>query len=325
MSQSISDISVFGEYKNAEDRVTAALLKIFQVGGTQVIRAVFSGILDLPSPEPTIISQYSVENSRPDGKISCNCNYEIIIESKIVPNAIRHKQLSAHRSYSFSVSSYLVYITPDATCPTALTALSVLWISWDDVLSRLLEFASSQTVDAVLLFLISEFKILLEHILATVKNRTRLNGELLEPNLEKVLKKEAAKRVIIVGGHIGESVAKEYGFYVCQPHRFFLPAKYIAFYHKNRIKYLFEIVGEPIEEVDIQTIEDVSKTDYFTKVEPNYVPEKRKYMKLKPIDKLKHEIMNTKKDHNGNSCAFLRRQTYTTYDKIIKARYTSDL
>ena len=47
MSQSISDISVFGEYKNAEDRVTAALLKIFQVGGTQVIRAVFSGILDL--------------------------------------------------------------------------------------------------------------------------------------------------------------------------------------------------------------------------------------------------------------------------------------
>ncbi len=324
MSQPITNISVFGEYKNAEDRVTAALLKIFQVGGSPVIHAVFSNILDLPSSESTIISQYFAGNSRPDGKISCNCNYEIIIESKVVQNAIRQNQLEAHRSYSCSVSSYLVYITPDTTCPEALSSYGVSWISWSEVLSRLLEIASSQAVDAVLLFLIGEFKILLEHILIAAKNRIPVS-ELQEPNLEKILQEEASKRVIIVGGHKGESVAKEYEFYVCQPHRFFLPAKYIAFYHQNRIKYLFEIVGEPIEEVDIKSIDAVSNTDYFTKVEPNYNGEMRKYMKLKLGKEFKHEIRNNKKDHNGNSCAFLQKQTYTTYDKITKARHTSDL
>ncbi len=324
MGQSITDISVFGEYKYAEDRVTAALLKIFQVGGTQLIRAIFSGILDLPSPEPTIISQYSVENSRPDGKISCNCNYEIIIESKIVPKAIRKEQLEAHYNYSSSVSSFLVYITPDTSRPKDLPQ-GVLWISWDDVRSRLLEFASSQTSDSVLLFLISEFKIMLGHILATTKNRAQLKGKLLEPNLEKVLQEEALKRVIIVGGHIGEEIAKKYEFYACQPNRFFLKAKYIAFYHQNRIKYLFEIAGEPIDEVDIRSIDDVDVKKYLTKVAPSDKPEMRKYMKLKFVKEFDPVIKNDKKAHSGKSCAFLQRQAYTTYDKIIKARYTSDL
>jgi len=323
MGQSITDISVFGEYKYAEDRVTAALLKIFQVGGTQLIRAVFSGILDLPSPEPTIISQYSVENSRPDGKISCNCNYEIIIESKIVPNAIRKEQLEAHYNYSSSVSSFLVYITPDTSRPKDLPQ-GVLWISWNEVRSRL-EFASSQTSDSILLFLIREFKIMLEHILVTTKNRAQLKGKLLEPNLEKVLQEEALKRVIIVGGHIGEEIARKYKFYACQPNRFFLKAKYIAFYHQNRIKYLFEIAGEPIDEVDIRLIDDVDVKKYLTKVAPSDKPEMRKYMKLKFVKEFDPVIENDKKAHSGKSCAFLQRQAYTTYDKIIKARCTSDL
>ena len=39
-------------------------------------------------------------------------------------------------------------------------------------------------------------------------------------------------------------------------------------------------------------------------------------MKLKRVEEFNHEIKNNK---------FLRMQAYTTYDKILKARYTSEL
>ena len=130
--------------------------------------------------------------------------------------------------------------------------------------------------------------------------------------------------VIIVGGHFSENVALNYGFYACQPNRKFRPSKYLAFYHQNRIKYLFEIIGNVKESVDIQKEPSVQKA-YFSDFEPNYKPEPRKFFKLKLHTTFKKEIKNDKTDKNGKPTAFVQGQTYTTFDKITKASKTSDL
>lgn len=130
--------------------------------------------------------------------------------------------------------------------------------------------------------------------------------------------------VIIVGGHFSENVALNYGFYACQPNRKFRPSKYLAFYHQNRIKYLFEIIGNVKESVDIQKEPSVQKA-YFSDFEPNYKPEPRKFFKLKLHTTFKKEIKNDKTDKNGKATAFVQGQTYTTFDKITKASKTSDL
>ncbi|KAF3977719.1 MAG: hypothetical protein HFP77_05420 [Methylococcales symbiont of Iophon sp. n. MRB-2018] len=73
MAKEISDLSIFGEYKHPENRVTAALLQICKIGGESLIRHIFtiSGV-QLPNSDISIITQPSnhSENSVPDGLLS---------------------------------------------------------------------------------------------------------------------------------------------------------------------------------------------------------------------------------------------------------------
>ncbi len=134
---------------------------------------------------------------------------------------------------------------------------------------------------------------------------------------------EKDQRVIIVGGAWGEDVALDYGFYACQPNRYFLPAKYLAFYHKNRIENLFEIEDTPDESI-VLTEKFVDK-DYFVKKDINYDQTPRKYFKLKHIKRLDPVIENDSVDKNGKSCAFVQGQRYTTFDAVMNAKKTSEL
>ena len=68
MPKNIEDLSVFREYKQVENRVTAALLQIFKVGGEPLMRDVLSEIgIKLPSSEIEIFSQHKEPESIPDG------------------------------------------------------------------------------------------------------------------------------------------------------------------------------------------------------------------------------------------------------------------
>ena len=312
MSKSIEDVSIFGEYKKPEDRVTAALLHVLNAGGQPIVERLFVDLFDIPSNNVDVISQSYHENSIPDGEISCDSKYSIYIENKISPNSIDRTQLANHLQLTNPAENkYLCYITPDSSIPLALKELSVGWLSWQEVIERLSGILADGIADRLLVFLIKQLIQLIKHVVYKEMDSNSKEAQSYKPILDE-------ERVIIVGGSWGEDVALKYGFYACQENRFFMPAKYITFYHHNRIKYVFEI-EEIQESVDISTIPYVAKLDYFTVKEVNYTPRNRKYMKLKPVHTCEPEIQNDKVDKNGNPCAFIQGQTYTTYPKITAA------
>ena len=131
MSKSITNISVFGEYKKPEDRVTAALLHVLNAGGQPVVERLFGDLFDIPANDINIISQSHQGNSIPDGEISCDCKYNIYIESKIALNVINQTQLANHLQLTNPAENkYLCYITPDPNIPQGLVGLPVGWLSW---------------------------------------------------------------------------------------------------------------------------------------------------------------------------------------------------
>lgn len=323
MSKTISNQAIFGEYKNPEDKVTAALLHILHYGGHKIVCSVFDDI-DLPSNDINVYPQVTEDESRPDGFVSCDCKYKIYIESKITRNALNtgqgKKQLNANKKLSSpNDAQWVIYITPDEIIPKELDGVSeIIWINWQTVVERLKGY---ETTDTLVKFLIDQFCVYVDHLVFQNRGTVYENGILISGNDAS----DADQRVIIVGGHWGEEIAVNYHFYACQAERYFLSAKYIAFYHQNRIKNLFEIIGTPEESVALSTKNDPDVQKYIKEMNPNDINENRKLFRLKHIKTFDPVINNNIMDKNGKKCAFTYNQRYTTYDKITKAKTTSDL
>ena len=278
----------------------------------------FGDLFDIPSNDINIISQSYHEQSIPDGEISCDCKYNIFIECKITPHAVNITQLTKHlQLINPAENKYLCYITPDLSIPNELVGKSLGWISWKDIVDCLSGILADEISDRLVSFLIEQLIQLIKHVVYKEKNINAQDAQTYIPVLDE-------ERVIIVGGRWGEDVALNYGFYACQENRFFLPSRYIAFYHQNRIKYVFKI--EDVQNsVDISTVSHISLSNYFSIKEMNYIPQKRKYMKLHLVYTCHPEIQNDKVDKNGKTCAFIQGQTYTTYSKITSSTKTSQL
>lgn len=63
----------------------------------------------------------------------------------------------------------------------------------------------------------------------------------------------------------------------------------------------------------------------FAKKEPLYKPEKRTFFKLKKIEEFSPAIQNDSFGKTGRRIAFTQGQTYTTLERIRKAKVTSEL
>lgn len=319
MGKKISEQSIFSEYKKQEDKVTAALLQVLHYGGHNIVCSLFEDI-DLPSNEINVSSQIVEDESRPDGVVSCDCKYKIFIESKIISGALNSdhgkKQLEANKKLSSpNDAQWVIYITPDKDKPKELESVSeIIWVNWQKIVEKLKGY---ETSDNLVRFLIDQFCIYVDHIVFGNKGRLSSHGAL---SSTEMLDKD--QRVIIVGGAWGEDVALKYHFYACQEGRYFLPAKYIAFYHKNRIQNIFEI--EDIIESTCLT-ENLVGQKYLKEKEPNYNHKPRKFFKLKHLHSFNPEIRNDTVDKNGKPCAFTYNQRYTTYSAIMNASKTSEL
>lgn len=302
----IASHSVFGEYHSNENQVTAAFLHLLQRGGEPLIRYVLGVANELmPENEIRIGTQQScghknVGKSVFDGVITCDFSFTYIIESKIGGNPLTKAQVDKYHNAVPDKNAKLFALTSDVSAPLCLRNGDI-WLNWTKLVDALRDY-ETENKDDVLQYLIDQFILLLNNL---------------------GLYDEWGKRVIIVGGSYGENVALDYGFYACQNNRYFKRAKYLAFAYKNRIANLFEIVREPKNDVDISKDPNIPN-EYFTKYEPHYKPVLRELFYLNKIkDDLK--ILNDNVDKNGRRCAFVQRQTYTTYDKIITAEYTSQL
>ena len=304
--KSIISHSIFGEYNGDENKVTAAFLHLLERGGEPLMRYIL-GVANELLPENEIkigtqqsCSQNSVGKSVFDGVITCDFSFTYIIESKIGGNPLTKAQVEKYHYAVPDKNAKLFALTSDITEPLCLRKGDI-WLNWTKLVDALRDY-ETENKDDVLQYLIDQFILLLNNL---------------------GLYDEWEKRVIIVGGSFGENVALDYGFYACQNNRYFKRAKYLAFAYKNRITNLFEIVGEPKNDVDISSDPNIPK-GYFTKYEPHYKTDLRELFLLKKIrDDL--DIQNDNVDKNGKRCAFVQRQTYTTYDKVITAHFTSEL
>lgn len=302
--KNIIEQSVFGSYEQKENQVTSALLKILEADQNEILlNALLLNMGDSGLPEKELRIETQAKNSEgnsvPDGKLSCHYAFDIYIESKLGIH-IDEKQLKNHLKL-LNENTKLIYITQHSKKPDILPE-DVLWTNWTK-LYEIINEVHEEGVSPVLDYLIEQFYLLLN-------------------NLD--LYDDSKNRIIIVGGRWGEPIALEYDFYACQGGRSFKKAKYLAFYYDQRIKYLFEIENK-IDNIDIKDLKADVPDSYFEKKEPLYKPDKRTFFKLKKIEEFPEPIINDTKGRNGKTVAFTQGQTYTTYDKIMKAKVTSEL
>ncbi len=301
----IENYSIFGNYKQEENRVTAALLHILKIGGTEFIGNVISEIeeIDFPSSEINIITQERESNNIYDGLLECNFSFRVLVESKVKTNSVKTKQLKGLISNAKECNGIVLYITPDSSKPKELdnSEIKIYWANWKEI-NRILKEINNKTEP--LNFLILEFEKYLDSL-----------------NLLEVIDKE--DRVQIVAGSRGEPIALKYNFYACQNYRTYRPSRYLAFYNNRGIHSLFEIIGVPIDNTDLSSIEGLK--EYLQKYEPNYSRiDRRQYYKLKFIKKLNinHDKVNSDGKRTAYTMGVFR---YTTISKINIAQTTDDL
>lgn len=304
----IESHSIFGHYSQTENRVTAALLQILKIGGTDFIGKLMNQIddIDFPSSEINIVTQEREKHNVYDGLLDCNFAFRVLVESKIELDKINQKQLDGLIKNAVNPTDYILFITPDNTKPFILekTERLIYWTNWKKINEILKDLNTNQEP---LNFLINEFEKYLEFL-----------------KLLNVVSPE--QRVQIAAGSYGEPTALKYEFYACQNLRTIKESKYFAFYNNRGIHTLFEIIGEPINNCDLSKLEDENVKEYLLNHEPNYTSrEKRQFYRLKLInDKL--TIEHSGKNKKGKRTAFTMGVfRYTTIENLLKAKTTDDL
>lgn len=305
----IEDQAVFGCYSQNENKVTLALLKILErAKGDSLLRNLIelADGEDLPDNQILLESQVTdtAEHSIPDGKISCQYAFQYFIESKLSED-IPAKQLQQHlETVRKTPNAHLIYITQHSQRPKELMEhKDVLWTNWTKVTECLRDYEDDNN-DPVLKYLIEQFELFV-----------RSNN----------VYDDSENRVLIVGGNFAESVALNYNFYACQANRSFRNTGYIAFLRKKKISYLFKVVGEVKDAVNLREEPSIVPPSYFDEVEPDYQGTPHKLFKLERVETFVDPIIDDSVDKNGKHCAFVQRQGYTTLEQFKNAKLTSDL
>jgi hypothetical protein len=303
----IEDISIFGEYKQAENRVTAAFLQICKVGGEDFIRFLTNTLnIQLPSSEIEIQSQVKGTGTVPDGLLESNFSFKLYVESKIKPNTVNATQLAGHQKQIIKNNDFLLYLTPDDTKPATLG--TTYWANWLQIINTFNDYLQTSQSDnkQLLEFLVEHFNTLLVNL--------NLLGYTWDLNNDNV---------IIVAGSWAEGVALNYNYYICQNKRSFKSARYLAFYNNNQIRHVFEIVKAPEDDINLSLRPEFAT--YLINAEPGYSGDLRKVFTLKNVQNV-GPIINDSLDKNGNPCPYTYGQPrYSKLPTLQTSARTSQL
>ena len=303
----IGDLSIFGEYGQAENRLTVALLQILKTGGEPLVRHFAEGVgFNIPSSEIDILSQPQGKNCTPDGLLESAFSFSLVIESKIKKNAVNRRQLAAliKDRAQRGPNTTLLYLTPDDPKPKALEGKACRWANWRKVLDVLREYLDKPDIDnrELLEFLIGEFDTFVGNL-----------GVIIDWPPDP-------SRVLVVPAKNARGVAREFRVYKCQNRRTFQPCGWIAFYAHGEIDTLAEIATAPEDDVIIAGHPELGR---LARLMPN--PEEPcRVIRLKNVETI-GAIKNDLKDASGKATAWVQNQRYTTIERLRNARLTSEL
>lgn len=308
MTKRIDELSIFGEYGQAENRLTVALLQILKVGAEPLIRHFAEGLgFDIPSNEIDIFSQVAARNCTPDGLLESRFSFSLVIESKVKLNAVNQKQLDAllDDCSRRGPSTTLLYLTPDEAIPKILKGKECKWANWIKVRDVLQSFLVKPEIDnrELLEFLIDQF------------DTFASNLDVLEQGWDP-----DSGAVLVVPARNARGMAQRYSVYVCQNRRSFKPCGWIAFYANGQIDTIAEIASPPEDDVILTERSDLSDLaqHHPNRTKPCHLVQLKNIRAIGPI---KNDML----DKNGNIAAWVQNQRYTTIDKIEKAAVTSGL
>jgi len=170
--------SIFSTYKQRENRVTStfiSLLRTLSIDQAQMLIGMLLGDPDLELV--TIKNQSSQEDSVPDAELSGN--FRILIETKVVANAVDEVQLRNHfndpSKDPFPLEkTKLILLTPDAHIPEQVPKdLPITWLNFDDLVQALNELEEVSFLSEKELFFLHNFREYLreEGLLSAANNR----------------------------------------------------------------------------------------------------------------------------------------------------------
>jgi hypothetical protein len=324
---------LFSTYRQGENRVTASMLAVFERIDSSIVERLLAA-----ATGESALSWVSFANqvadksgSVPDAAISASFRY--LFEVKTEPQAVRKTQLIEHLKHLGPSASGHVFaderlfvVTPDAAQPAVLAELGdprVLWFNF---------LALSQAIDEVLADpteLISE------------------QGRFLLRELQSLFVHDGLldhQDVVIVAARFAYTEYKHYGAYICQTGRSFrLGITRLGFYMDGAIQpEVPEILGicDPVEftpedahryaasddaigPVVAQVIDRVVADGARADGQPHKI-----FLLSAPDDPrtlvLAQPVRNTKRDHNGQLCAWVQGQRYTRAMLLRRGPATTD-
>ncbi|EPR37710.1 hypothetical protein dsx2_0642 [Desulfovibrio sp. X2] len=346
---------VFSSYRQKENFITSSLMSV--LGNLSLIQINNFFSLLLEDDDDTI---FSIKNQHThindDARISFDATitmkYDIFLETKVDRNVDASDQLNNYISRLSeencsprkNTNAIIIYLTPDANCPPWFFRIksgdiSMKWISFDMIyktINTIIDGTQDENQMDILsereIFLLRQFQMLIQ------------NENLLTSNEMNVL-------IIPAGTAWNKYIRLDtdgYSAYICQENRWFRDGiEHLAFYKNGAVLQSVPKIIAAMDSVSIEDTEDsFSKFNEHSKIDDVEIARKlfKKIFESEPSDPTDHRrkililegkhkcyvqldgpIINDTKSASGRNTAFVQRQRYTSLEKIIKAKKTSEL
>ncbi|MDP2721748.1 MAG: hypothetical protein Q8O72_03225 [Bacteroidales bacterium] len=325
--------SIFSTYSTAENRVTSTILAVFEKLNTTTVTRILQVLMEDSTIELIeYVNQVKSSDSVPDGRIKGLFDY--IIETKVVPNAIKKTQIKNHYKMLKYDFSRLLILTPDFDYPNVLKSLEpeitdkIIWGNFDKIIEGI------DSVLQELILLIDREKFLLLELKEFIIN-------------ERLIAEDYSRKALIVPAGKAWDFYKTYSIYRCQPNRTFKPTSFMGFYADQQIKEYFpKILGyidnlniqeEDLNNISVSVVNGVNESlikNKLIQIKKKLQPEEwngyYKYIILTELNdketfKNGNPIDNDKTSYSDKGTAFVQKQTYLNLDEINGKKYTSEL
>lgn len=327
-------INIFSTYSTGENRVTASILAVLQSLALQRTERLLGALLEQSDFQLVRFENQPAKGGKgvPDAIIVSSIH--LLVETKIVRNAVDDKQLRQHLKRFDDVmeaSKVLLVITPDEQGPSVIEELN------NQLIQERKDYRVAWTSFAALDQSIND-------LILDVQEVVSEREEFLLRELQAMLLNEGliatANDVVVVAARDAWPEYLKFHAYICQPDRSFQPVQRMAFYTQGQI---FPLVPKILVRPECDERVELSPEKYEHDPQLKALIERllvdtprrvkgqfNKIVFLSAPDSsdtvvLGGPILNDLTADSGRTRAYTQGQTYTSLERLRTAKMTSDL